>query len=93
MATYPGLGPGYLERGYEYYNFIFEGTLANYSLLDRYDAPLVSGYSQTPVVSGELYSYAITSVHEGLETTPSLVAPVISGAEVASLGANPNIIE
>ena len=63
LATYPGLSPGYLERGYEYYNFIFEGTLSNYSELDRYDAPLVSGYAQTPTVSGELYNYVVTAVY------------------------------
>ena len=93
LATYIGEGPGYLERGYEYYNFIFEGPLSNYSQLDRYDAPSVSGHAQTPIVSGTLYSYVVTSVYEGEETGPSLVAPVISGANSVDLGTNPNIIE
>lgn len=92
LATYIGEGPGYLERGYEYYNFVFEGTLANYSQLDRYDAPAVSGYSQTPTVSGVLYSYVVTSVYDGEETNPSLVAPVVSGAATVDLNSNPNII-
>ncbi len=91
LATYIGEGPGYLERGYEYYNFIFEGTLANYSQLDRYDAPTVSGYAQTPSGDDVLYSYAVTSVYDGEETTPSLTVPIISGA--SDLGATPNIIE
>jgi hypothetical protein len=92
LTPYISIHEGVIERGYESYNLVFEGEDTNYSFVTRYAIPLSSGVSpNTPVVSGETYSYSISAVFDGEETPVSLPVVTISGASV--LAGNSNTVE
>jgi len=85
LTQYLDTGKGYLDIGYENYQFRFDGPGNNVNAIQYYSPPVsVSGYPTVATEDGETYQYLITANTAAGETVPSLPIIVISGASTPS---------
>ena len=81
LTQYLDKGKGYLDLGYDNYQFRFDGPDSNVGAVQYYSPPVsVSGYPAVATISGSTYQYLVTANAAIGETVPSLPIIVISGA-------------
>jgi len=62
LSQYLDISQGYLNLGFENYEFKFNGPNNNVGAINYYLSPVsVSGYASTPTVSGTTYQYLVTA--------------------------------